>query len=309
MNTLGHNKLVPSVAILGPGAIGGFLTSIFWKQGVAVTCIGTPEQVHAIAEHGVHLESARFGAISARPQAARSLDYEPDLLFITVKAPVLVDALELVSRARGSNSVVIPLLNGLEHVVTIRERIGNRVAVGMIGAIEAVKVDWSHIVHTSPHAPHIELASDHDIPRQELDHIGQFLSRMGISTVVLDREAEVIWRKLTRLNALASTTAASQAAIGFVRQDREWRRRLEGCVSEGVAVARKEGVEIDPVAVMRQIDALPPTLTTSLQRDIGQRRPSEIEAIPGAILRSATRHGVQCPTIQELYLMILDRIA
>jgi len=309
MNTLGHNKSEPSVAILGPGAIGGFLASILWKQGVAVTCIGKPEQIHVINKRGIRLESARFGAVLAYPQAVHSLNCEPDLLFITVKAPFLNDALGSVSSRCVSNCVVIPLLNGLEHVSSIRERIGNRVAVGMIGALEAIKVDWSHIIHISPHAPHIELASDHDIPKQDLDYISEFLSRTGINTLVRDREAEVIWRKLTRLNAIASTTAASQKAIGFIRHDQEWRRKLEGCVTEGAAVARKEGVDIDPEAVMQQIDALPPMLTTSLQRDVAKRLPSEIDAIPGAILRLAKRHGVQCPTIQDTYMMILDRIA
>ncbi|MBZ0160166.1 MAG: 2-dehydropantoate 2-reductase [bacterium] len=296
------------MAILGLGAIGGFLASIFWKQGVLVTCIGKPEQVRVINEHGIRLESARFGEVLAYPQAVHQLNYEPDLLFIAVKAPFLNDALGLVSRALVSNSVVIPLLNGFEHVSAIRERVGNRVAVGMIGAIEAVKVGWNHIIHSSRHAPHIELASNHDIPKKDLCRIGEFLSRMGVETLVCNREAEVIWRKLARLNAIASTTAASQETIGFIRQDPVWRRKLEGCVGEGVAVARKEGVKIDPEAVMHQIDALPPTLTTSLQRDIGKRIPSEVDAIPGAILRLAKLHHVPCPAIQEVYTMIMERI-
>lgn len=309
LNTLGHNKSDLSVVILGPGAIGGFLASIFWTQGVSVACIGKPEQVRAINERGIRLESPRFGDVSARPRASHELNFEPDLLFITVKAPFLNDALGSVSRACVSNAAIIPLLNGLEHVATIRERLGNRVAVGMIGAIEAIKTDWNHIIHPSPHAPHIEIASDHDIPKKALQKIAEFLSRMGIHTVARDREVDVIWRKLTRLNALASTTAASQEALGFIRQDPDWRRKLAGCVGEGAEVARRESVDIDPEAVMQEIDALPPTLTTSLQRDVGQRRPSEIDAIPGAILRLAERHGVQCPTIRELYMMILARIA
>lgn len=296
------------MAILGPGAIGGFLASVFWKQGVAVTCIGKPEQVRVINEHGIRLESARFGGIMAYPRAVHQLHDEPGLLFISVKAPYLNDALGSVSRALVSDSVVIPLLNGLEHVAAIRERVGNRVAVGMIGAIEAIKVGWNHIIHTSPCAPHIELASDHDIPQKDLYRISNFLSRMGVEALVRDREAEVIWRKLARLNAIAATTAASQETIGFVRQDREWRRKLEGCVREGAAVARKEGVEIDPETVMQQIDALPPTLTTSLQRDIAKGLPSEIDAIPGAIFRLARRHDVPCPTIQEIYAMVMHRI-
>ena len=60
--------------------------------------------------------------------------------------------------------------------------------------------------------------------------------------------------------------------------------------------------------VMAQIDRLPDGLTTSMQRDINAGNPSEIDAIAGAVIRAGKRHGISCPTIEELMNIIQDRI-
>ena len=67
---------------------------------------------------------------------------------------------------------------------------------------------------------------------------------------VLDSEAQVVWSKLVRLNALACTTSAVDRPIGFIRTDPQWRRLLELAVQEGVAVARAEGARVDFATVM-----------------------------------------------------------
>lgn len=290
-----------SVAILGPGAVGGFLAALFFKKGYDVLCIGREEEVGAITKDGIKLKSKVFGDIASRPQAFTRLDREPDVLFITVKAPYLRKSLERIPKEFVSNTVIIPLLNGLGHVEILREYFGPRVAVGMIGAIEVSSETTGRIFHMTSQIPYIELASDKDIGRERLEKIAEMLKSAGLSVSILNREAEVIWRKLVRLNAIAVTTAAAQKPVGFVRSDPEWRKKLEACIHEGATVAQAEGVLISPEEVIKQIDALPPDLTTSLQRDIAKGVPSELEAIPGGVLLKANLHRISCPIIEELY--------
>jgi 2-dehydropantoate 2-reductase len=109
-----------------------------------------------------------------------------------------------------------------------------------------------------------------------------------------------MWSKLVRLNALACTTSAADRPIGFIRTDPEWRRMLELAVAEGVAVARAEGARVDSETVMDELDATHETLGSSMQRDIAAGRTPELDAIPGAVLRAAARHGIDAPMIEEL---------
>lgn len=296
-----------AIAILGPGAIGGFLAILLSRAGNEVVCIGRENEVDLIAKEGIELESKLFGNIKARPRALTRLDCEPDILFITVKAPYFRESLERIPKEFVQNTIIIPMLNGLGHAEVLREYFRSRVAVGMIGAIEISSDSPGRISHMSPQIPHIELASDQDISQDRLEGVVKMLQGAGLSAKALNSEAEVIWRKLVRLNAIAATTAVAQKPVGFIRTDPEWQKTLKSCVEEGSAVAKAEGVVIDPQEVMRQIDNLPVDLTTSLQRDIAAGRPSEIDAILGGVLERAKRHRISCPAIKKIYESLVQQ--
>src|SRR3989338_5581085 len=82
------------VAVLGPGAVGGFLAALFFKNGNPVTCIAKEATARIICREGIRLESAAFGEFISWPKAVVRIEVEPDLLFITTKATTLNDALK-----------------------------------------------------------------------------------------------------------------------------------------------------------------------------------------------------------------------
>lgn len=292
------------VVILGPGAVGGFLAAVLYKQGVEVTCVARESEVEGLNEKGITLESSVFGNITARPKVVFQLTKAPDILFVTLKAPALKEAIAMIDPKVLKHTVIIPLMNGFEHIQILRERFGPRVAVGSI-SIEVARDNKGTVHHLSPHAA-IRIASDHDIAQEQLHDIAQLLTRVGIETVILANEANVIWEKLVRLNAITLVIAASGESIGFVRADPEWRKKLEKIVREGTAVAHVQGAFIDPDEVMKQIDLLPKTLRTSLSRDIMAGNKSELDAIAGSIVRAGARYNILCPTIKRFIQDLRD---
>lgn len=290
------------VAILGPGGIGGFLAALFWKNNVSVVCIARLKSAEKINEQGIYLESEKFGNFKARPLAASQLDFFPDIIFITTKATSLEQALELISVEQASRAIIIPLLNGFEHLSIIRQCLGHRVVAGMIGGIEAQRVGSGHI-KCSVSNLHINLASN-DIEKSKLEVVSVLLSDVGIPTTILNSENEVIWQKLVRLNAIACVTTVSQLPLGLVRTNPIWRKYLEGCLAEGIKIAKAEKVNIDTELLLKQVWSLPDSLTTSMQRDVAEKKVLEIEAIPGAIVRLAEKHKIVCSNIREMYIKI-----
>jgi 2-dehydropantoate 2-reductase len=295
-----------NVAVLGPGAIGAFIAAVFWRYGVKVTCVARESTAELISRDGIRFESVMFGNYVARTRAVSSLDVQPTLLFVTTKATSLESALERINKKFVENAIIIPLLNGIEHVDLLRNRYGPRVVPGII-SIESKYLGANHISHVSPFA-RIQLASDHDIMPEKLAEIALLLNNVGIETEVLSSEAEVLWGKLVRLNALACTTAASDRAIGYIRTHPEWRELLMKCVDEGVEVARAHAVNMESMTVMSFIDALPESLGTSMQRDVASGRKPELDAITGAVIRAGKRKGLECPTIEMLFETIQKRI-
>ena len=279
-----------TVAVLGPGAVGGVLAVGLARAGVRVICIARPDTAAVIRSEGLSL---RHGSEveSARPEAETELREPVELLLVTVKAPSLDDALE---RVQAPAATVVPQLNGIEHMQTLRERLPeSRVVAGSIGWIEAWLERPGVIVQNTPRVV-TTVAGDAGAATVEL------LERSGADVRVNGSEAAVLWHKLARQAPVAAATAATQRSIGELRSDPEWRRRLEQAIAETCAVAAADGVELDAAAQWEIIESMPPLLTSSTARDISAGRPSELDAITGAAVRAAHRLGVAAPALEQL---------
>jgi 2-dehydropantoate 2-reductase len=299
LNPAIRSVAIRSVAILGPGAVGAFLAALMWRAGQSVTCVARRATAARIARDGLRLESDALGTIDARPAAVSRLATPVDVLFVTTKAPGLAAALKRVPPEAVSGGLVVPLLNGLDHMAVVRSRFGPRIVAASIGHFEAARLAPGRIGHYSRGA-RIELASDGDVAPERLSALRDLLAGAGLAVAVLEREAEVLWGKLARLAPVALTTAASGEALGTVRGDPDWRPLLVDAAGECAAVASAEGVATDPAELLAQIDGLPAGLRSSLQRDVAAGRPSELDGIAGAVLRAGARHGLNCATIAAL---------
>jgi 2-dehydropantoate 2-reductase len=290
------------LAVLGPGGVGGFLAGALERAGEPVVVVAREPTARVIERDGLRVSSERLGDFTAAPRAVASLDEEVGVLFVASKAPALAAALERIDREPG---LVVPLLNGLDHLAVLRDRFSAPVIAGSI-RIEADRPEPGVIVQTSPFL-RIDLASDDPSLGERVGAIVERLNAAEVPAQVLESEAQVIWSKLVRLNALACTTSAADRPIGFIRTDPQWRRTLERAVAEGVAVGHAEGARVDSETVMGELDAAHETLGSSMQRDIAAGRTPELDAIPGAVLRAARRHGIAAPTIEELTRRVANR--
>jgi 2-dehydropantoate 2-reductase len=292
------------VAVLGPGGVGGFVAAALARAGVATTVVAREETVAAIADGGLRVRSARLGEFAVRPAATARLDDDVDVLVVATKAGGLAAAL---ARVAGTPGLVVPLLNGIDHVAALRERFGQRAIAATI-RIESERVAPGEIVQTSP-ALRVELASDAPAPRPRMAAFADVLRSAEIPARLGDGEAPVLWSKLARLNALACTTAAYGLPIGAIREHPRRRVDLEAAVDETVAVADAEGAGLDADATLREIWELDPAQTTSMARDVAAGREPELDAIAGAVLRHGAAHGLACPTVERLAQRIRERLA
>jgi 2-dehydropantoate 2-reductase len=282
--------------ILGVGGVGGFLGGALALAGRDVVLLMRPGTLAAY-EGRLRVESAVLGDFEVEVRATSVLDREIDVLWVTPKATQLDAALELVPADGIGDCVVVPLLNGLDHVDVLRRRFGERVLAASI-AIESERADVGRFRQKSAFAE-VALA-----PGARAAQICGELTDAGLGCRVGASEAEVLWQKLAVLTPIALTTTALEAPLSAVIADPAWRPRLEGCVREVAAVAGAEGVAFDPDAAMSRYEQIG-DLRSSMQKDREAGRPLELDAIGGAVLRAARRHGVDAPATQEL----VDRIA
>jgi 2-dehydropantoate 2-reductase len=295
---------VTSVAVLGPGGVGGFAAAALARAGADVTVVARPPAAAVIARDGLRVDSVRLGELVARPRAVERLDGDVDVLVVATRADGLPDALQ---RIAGEPGLVVPLLDGLDHVALLRERFGHRAIAATI-RIESDRLQAGVIVQTSP-AARVELASDHPAARPRMAAFADLLRTAEIPASLGDGEAQVLWSRLVRLTALACTTTAYDEPLGAIRAHPRKRIVLEEVVDETAAVANAAGAGIAPGATLQQLFEAHPTLGSSMRPDVAAGRAPELDAIPGAVLRHAAAPGLACPSLEALVARIRARIS
>jgi 2-dehydropantoate 2-reductase len=286
-----------TVAVLGPGAVGGSLAVRLSNAGVPVICVAHPEAAGLVALAGLVVESPE-GTLTARMEVVEQLARPVGLLLVTVKAPALEDAIQRVDPAAVADGVVLPLLNGLEHMEPLRERFGERVIAGSVSHFQAYRAGRVQIIEATG-APVITIASE-SLRRGEVEAVAEVLRNARLDVRVGQSEKRVLWHKLARIAPLAAASAASAKSVGELRGDPEWRPRLESAVAETCEVATADGVGLRASAQLAIIDEIAAETTPSAARDVAAGRRSELDAIAGSVLRAAERLGVPCPTMAEL---------
>lgn len=283
------------VAVLGPGGVGGLIAVALQQAGTEVLVVAREATCETIEARGLRLTSVRFGELVRHPLLAPCLEQQVDALIVATKATGLSDAL---GRVRIDPPLVVPLLNGLDHLAVLRERFEPQTVAAAAIRVESDRPEPGVIVHTSPFL-RVDIAPPAAV-REAVEQLAGALENAGVPTRVLESEPEVMWGKLVRLNALACTTSAYDMPIGAIRSTPELRADLIGAIEEGCLVAAAEGARIDPATPLQELTDAHPTLGSSMQRDIAAGRTPELDAIPGAVLRAGARHGIACPTIERL---------
>ena len=287
-----------TVAVLGPGAVGGTFAVRFLRADYRTVCVAPPATVQLMALSGISYEHNGAEPVVVRPELTDHLAEPVSLLLVTVKAPQLEDALERVDPEAVENGVVLPLLNGLEHMEPLRERFGGRVAAGSLSRFEAYRPGRMQVVQKSQTAL-VTMASE-SLTSRELERAADIIRRAGVDVEIESDEKRVLWRKAVRLAVLAPSTALTRRTVGELRRDLEWRPRMEKAIAEACAVAAADGVNLMPSAQWTRIVEMEHNLTTSAARDVAAGRESEIDAITGAVVRLGQRLGVPCPELTRL---------
>ena len=159
--------------------------------------------------------------------------------------------------------LIVPLLNGVDHVVALRARYGNeRVVPGTI-AVEAESAAPGRFIQRSP-VVRLNLATSGE---PLLGTIVGRLGNLGFACRFIPNEQTLLWGKLCFLGPFALVTTASGMSVGEVLADDTWRPELSSAIAEACAVANASGAEIDAAQIQAVFENSPPGMRSSMQKD------------------------------------------
>jgi 2-dehydropantoate 2-reductase len=290
-------------AVLGAGGVGGLVGGALAKAGHQVTLLVRPGRRDHYPER-LTVESETLGTFEAPVRVADRLDGQFDIVWITVKATALEAALRTVPPEKLGDGVVVPLLNGVDHVEQLSERYGaERVLPGTI-RVEAEQIGPGRVRHLSAFAD--AQVAPSPATRARAEALCEELRGTRLGCEVCEDEVTMLWSKLCFLAPFALATTASGGPLGVVRSDASWWTRLEGCVKEACAVGVAEGAKVAPEPILAAFEGVPDGFRSSMQKDVAAGRLPEVEAIAGPILRGGRQHDIDVSVTRALVDQIME---
>ncbi len=299
------------IAVVGVGGVGGYFGGRLAQAGADVIFIARGDNLAALRERGLRIESIIGDAHVASVQATDDPVQagHVDMVLVATKTWQLDEAIEHMRPLIGPETGVVPLLNGVEASDRLAAALGESHALNGICYIFVARIAPGVVRHSGIH-PLIIFGERDNRRTARVEALREWLERAGVRvTVPPDIDAEV-WRKFVFGATTSGLGAVTRAPMGVLRELPETRPLFVQGMREIVAVAQAHGIALGEEAVtaaLAQLDALPYETTASMQRDIMDGRPSELEAQNGAVARLGTAAGVPTPLHTFIYATLLPQ--
>ena len=303
------------IAIFGVGGAGGRFGAFLARGGQEMVFLARGAHLQAIRETGLTVETPE-GEILVRPAVATDDPAEAgpvDVVLLGVKSWQVEEAGRALGPMLGSDTFVVPLQNGVEAADQLAAILGpERVLVGLCRTLSYLvapgRIRSVGAVHT------VDFGERDNRPSERSRRLLAVFENAGIRASIPADVHVALWQKLLMVVSLGGVGAVEQKPIGTLRSDARTRSMIRQAMAEIFAVARARGVPMPEDSVDRAVefvDTLAPDGTSSLQRDIADGRPSELEAWNGAVVRLGREAGVATPVHAEIYerLLPLERRA
>jgi 2-dehydropantoate 2-reductase len=306
-------------AILGSGAVGGYFGAKLANAGQDVTFIARGAHLEAIRGKGLEVKSAKLGDFIVRaPAESDTARIGPvDVAIVSVKAYDNATALPMLKPLIGPETAVLTLQNGVDSTDDVAAVVGERHVLGGTTYVATALEGPGLIVQTGVHRsiifgevfadPSTSLGAGRGRVTPRVQAIADALAAADIQTSAVADARVPIWDKFVYLAAFSGFTGASRLAIGHIWKHPHVREMFYACSREIAAIAKAEGVEISAnrfQTLEEYMDSLPPTTRSSLLIDLEQGKRIEVEALQGAAVRRAAKHGVPVPIVSTLYAVL-----
>jgi 2-dehydropantoate 2-reductase len=315
------------IAVVGAGAIGGFVGAELTLAGEEVTLIARGAQLDAIARGGLRL--VRDGAERvAHPRALEdpAAAGHQDLVILAVKAHAVPEVAARVGPMLGKDTAVVTMVNGIpwwyfhRHPEPWRDwiletvdpggrawrAIGPDRAIGCVVYAACEVPEPGLIVHESD--DRFTLGEPDGSSSARCRQLSEVMTRARLAAPVRAHIRNEIWIKLWGSAVFNPVSVLTGAALDVITGDPETRELCRRLMREIQAVAEVLGVRFG-IPIERRLDgaAAVGAHRTSMLQDLERGRPMEIDAVVGSVQEIGRRVGVATPQLDALLALVRQR--
>lgn len=301
------------IAVVGAGGVGGYFGGKLAAANVDTMFIARGKTLDALRSRGLRVESIDGDFTVDRVNATDRPTEPVDAVLMTVKSWQIREAAEQIKPILKSDTLVIPLENGIDAPEQLSSVLDKRNVAGGLCGIVSFVVEPGVIRHAGV-APFITFGELDNRVTPRAGRLRDAMRSAGINAEIPDDIHRSMWSKFVFIAPMSGIGATTRAPVGEWRSKPDTRHMAESAIREVASVAAARGVRLDDdivAKVMHRYDGLPPDATSSLQRDMMAGKPSELEAQLGAAIRLGRESRVPTPILETMYDALLpqERIA
>lgn len=283
------------IAVFGAGGVGGYFGGRLAQAGEEVIFIARGEHLMAIQQKGLQVESSK-GSFVIYPAQATSDPSQVgvvDVVLVGVKAWQVPQVAAAMRPLIGETTIVVPLQNGVEAPAQLAAVLGSEHVLGGLCRISALIEAPGRIRHAGVE-PYIAFGRPDGRPSQAAEQLRQAFVRAGVWVEIPSDIQVAMWEKFLFIAPISGVGSVARLPIGAVRSLPGSRWLLQASMQEVYTLARARGVALTEDSLPRTmalVDGLPDHAIPSMQRDILDGKPSELEYQNGAVVRMTRERG------------------
>lgn len=300
-----------NIVIYGTGGVGGYFGARLAQAGNNVTFIARGKHLEAIKHNGLQLKSVN-GNYLVKPASVTS-DVSAikniDLVLVCVKTWQLAEVAKMLIPVLGENTMVISLLNGCDNHEVLASIIDEKHVLGGLCKVISFVEDYGVINHVA-YEPAIVFGELNNVKTERVLQLSHIFNEANITNKLANDIQKEIWTKYLYITTVSALGALTRATHGEMLALPYLKNMMLKTAEEILAVAKAKGVNLPINIIEKQfkiIESLPFETTASLQRDIMEGKPSELEAQNGTIVSLGKELGVKTPINEFIYNALLPQ--
>lgn len=298
------------ILFLGAGGVGGYFGGRLMEAGADVSFLVRPRRQAQLMENFLRVESPH-GNMRLPAQTITKARKPYDLVVLTCKAYDLDSAMETIQPAIGPDTLILPLLNGLNHIDRLDAAFGAERVMGGLCHIPITMEPDGTIRHLSQ-IHRLVFGARSANQQAMVDALSAAFTPTPVEWSRSDNIMLDMWEKFFFLATLAATTCLMRGSVADINSLPGGTAFMTAAFEEAASVAAAEGYAPRSAMLERyRAELTDPSnpMNASMARDMGRGNRTEAEHIIGDMVRRGGQHGLSSPllSLALLHLRVHER--
>ncbi len=293
------------IAIMGAGGLGSYIGGRMVQAGHDVTFIARGDHLQALLDNGLEVKSdfVNFQVEKVNAVSDPGDIGKVELIFFCVKSYDALAAAKLMKPIVNKESLIIPVLNGIDHLNILGKELCLDPVLGGVAMIIAHLRKPGFIEQIGP-LHFIEFGETSGVNSERCSNLQKILTETGIEFRAVPNIMERMWWKLCIVSGFAGVYSVVRANKAVISKSPETMEILRQAILEAISVAQANGIDLSSEIADEILDSQknnPPEYKPSMLIDLEKGKRIELDAIIGVITRLGKNLGVPTPVNNFIY--------